>query len=489
MKRLLLLLLMLGINACTPGTVREVQKVDVVYQKPGAPIPPIREPAKAGFQNLDVIEDAILLDLQNLSSDRARRDARYFVGCDRTNLGENVSEFEQGIDRGINQLSRERELHKVTPIGPANCIFRIDLDAIGWTRFDWQLIEQNDVLFFVSKTIRNQNIQFLTQTQRPYLFGSSAMVTAYEGDAVSNKRGAVYYKLVRQNPNTVLFLRDEGIDRQREINDENALVSGFSQSQIALGKTRLVTVFESNNGWCFGTYDTRFGGDDLFTNPFTIELARAGQVNNQQVTDKVFKHDAQEWICTLANGLWGLYRLNGADDLAAAFAPNDVVINIQGAKIDPTIRNGDCSNCHYKEAVAQPFRDQLRSHIITNSAFGNQEKNLARIFFQYDQITALMDQLNRSHSRALTTLGVTAAQDPLWNVVTAPLRAEMTIDQVAAYTILDTQTFAERLKGTAISSQVLGNLLTPGGTVSLATLSSNYRTLVDEIQAFADENL
>lgn len=488
MKRLMLLLLMLNF-ACKPGTIREVQTQDVVYQKPTGQIPPIREPVKAGFQNLDVIEDAILLDLQNLSSDRQRRDARYFIGCDRTNLGENVSEFEQGIDRGINQLSRERELHKITPIGPANCIYRIDLDAIGWTRFDWQTIEQNDVLFFVSKTIRNQNIQFLTQTQRPYLFGSSAMVTAYEGDNVANKNGAVYYKLVRQNPNTVLFLRDEGIDRQVEVNDENALFAGFSQSQIALGKTRMVSVYESNNGYCISTYDTKFGGDDLFTNPFTIELARAGQANNQQVTDKVFKHDAQEHICTLSNGLWGLYRLNGANDLAAAFAPNDVVININGAKIDPTIRMGDCSNCHYKDAAAIPFRDQLRAHIITNSAFGNQEKNLARIFFNYDQITAILDQLNRSHARALTTLGITAAQDPLWNVVVAPLRTEMTIDKVASYTILDTQTFTERLKGTAISSQVLGNLLTPGGTVSLATLSANYRTLVDEIQAFADENL
>jgi hypothetical protein len=297
----------------------------------------------------------------------------------------------------------------------------------------------------VSYTIRNQNIQFLTQTRRPYVYGSSAMVTAYEGDAVAAKAGAVYYKLLKQNPNTVLFLRDQGIDRQVEVNDERALFSGFSQSQIALGKTRLIGIFESRDGLCVQTWDTKFGGDDLFTNPFTKELAAAGQVKG-------------------------------------------IVININGAQIDPTIRMGDCSNCHYKEGAAIPFKDQLRAHIVGNAAFNTKEKNLARIFFQSDQISAKMDELNRAHSQALTSLGVTHTEDPLWNVVTKPIRQEMSVDQVAALFFLETPDFIERLKGTAISSQVFGSL-SNGGTVSLATLSQNFATLVKEIAAFEDENL
>jgi len=186
--------------------------------------------------------------------------------------------------------------------------------------------------------------------------------------------------------------------------------------------------------------------------------------------------------------MFGLYRLNGADDVGQTFAPNDVVINIAGAQIDPTIRIGDCANCHYKEGAAIPFRDQLRAHIVGNAAFGNAEKNLARIFFQYDQITAKMDQLNRSHAQALTSLGITAPEDPLWNVVMKPIRQEMAIDRVAALFFMQTQEFTERLRGTAVSSQVFGNLLT-GGTVSLATLSANFNTLVQEIAAFQDENL
>lgn len=479
---------LLALASCAPRKQAPTVPPPDSFDKPTEPIPQPRPVPRPGFQTLDSIEDTILLDLQNLSSDAERRNARYFIGCDRTNLGEDTAEFEQGIDRGINQLSRERALYKTVAVGPGECIYRIDLDAIGWTRQDWGLLEQADILGFQSKTIRARNIQFLAQTKQPYLYGSSAMITAYEGDAVAARAGQVYYKLMRQDANTVRFLAQEGVDRQAQVNDETALYSGFSQSQIALGKTRMIAVYESREGYCISTYDSKLGGADLFQTPFTIELARAGQINNQQITNKIYQHDAQEHICSLANGLFGLYRLNNAQDNAEVAAPTDIVIQINGARIDPTIRIGDCALCHYKEGAAQPFRDQLRAHVVSNPGFNSNEKRVARIFFDFDQVSARIDELNRNHTQALISLGVTAKEDPLWNVVTRPLREEMNIDQVAALLFLDTATFREKLTGAARSSQVFGNLLT-GGTINLATLSGNFDVLIDELSIFEDADL
>lgn len=484
MKTIMLMLLLVG---CTAGNTSSPPSGGVI-PPPSEPIPDARPAPSPNFQTIDTIEDTLILDLQNLSSDNERRETRYLIGCDRFNNGQAMSEYLQGINRGVNQLSTDRELYHVTAVGPGNCAYRVQLDQIGWTKSDWETLANNDILNFKTNTIRGKTIQFLTQSYRPYLYGSSAMVTAFEGDAVSDKRGAVYYSLLHQDRNTTRFFSQQGIDRQFDVNNEDALYAGFSQSQIALGKTRMLGVFESDNGTCISTYDTALGGDDLFTNPFPLELIKAGQINGQVNSNKLFKHAAQEHICTLANGLFGLYRLNDAADTAQVVAPTNIVINIEGAKIDPSIRIGDCSNCHYKDGAAIPFKDQLRAHILSNTAFNEKEKNLAKIFFKFDEVSARIGQLNQEHARAMADLGITAGVDPLWNVVVKPLREEMTIDQVAALVWLDTATFRDQLRGAAVSGQVLGNLLN-SGTVSLATLSANFNTLVTELATYEDANL
>ena len=487
MKQLLLLSLLFYGCGASEKTAPPAQGN---FPPPVEPIPDPRPAPSPNFQTIDTIEDSISLDLQRLDSDFQRQQSRYFVGCDRYNLGQQMDEFQQGINRGINQLSTDRELYPVTAVGPANCIYRVELDKIGWTKSDWETLANNDVLFFVSQTVRGRTLQFLTQSRRPYLYGSSAMVTAYEGDQVADKKGRVYYTLTKQAIETGKFFQQQGIVRQVEVNNEDAMYSGFSQSQIALGKTRMIAVFDSLNGSVISTYDTALGGDDLFTNPFTLELISANQINGQVLSKRLFKHAAQEHIASLPNGLFGLYRLNNAQDIAEIAAPNNIVINLEASKnqMDSTIRIGDCSVCHYKEAAAIPFRDQLRAHVLGNPAFSTNEKRLATIFFRFDRVTARIDELNREHTRAMQALGITAAQDPLWNVVVKPIRLEMNIDQVASLMFMDTPTFRSLLQGSSVSSVVLGNLLN-GGSVSLATLSANFATLVRELAAFEDANL
>ena len=366
--------------------------------------------------------------------------------------------------------------------GRPSVFFRINLEDYSLTQSEWRLIEQATLLDFVSQTTRNQTLQFLTQTRKPYIFAVDT-IAMYEGDEVADRAGQVYYNLVDQPNNTQEFLLTQGINLQDEVDEERAVFSGFSQSQIALGKTRLIVVTESDNGYCMGTFDTALGGDDLFENPFNLEVTQAGGVLQ---SIKLFVHDAQEWICSLDNGLFGLWRLNNANDDAEVEAPTNIVSK-NDARIDPSIRIGDCNSCHFTQ-VAIPFSDQIGQHIRNNSAFDANEKRLGEIFYNYDKISAIIDDINKRNRAALDELGITAQSDPLTGNVWEPFRAEMNAEQVAAFTFLTTEEFLERLEGTAVSSQVFGNL-SGGGSVSLAVLSANFAQLVDELNLFEDVEL
>ncbi len=483
LKFLLLVSLLWVTPSCKEDKVIQGPKPRIVYREPTGPVPDARPVPRSGFVNLDLLEDTILLDLQTLDSDDDRRNTRYLVACDRHNSGDDLDEYRQGVDLGLNRLSAERFLTPVTAIGNAGCIYRINLEDYSITRFEWQLIEAVTLLDFVSKSTRNQNIQFLVQSQKGYIFGIE-LCAMFECDEVADKGGAVYYDLVNQPNLTQDFFEQQGVNVQDQVNAQNgtALFSGFSQSQIALGKTRLIQVAKSTNGYVMSSFDVALGGDDLFVNPFSQELINAGgRVNSR----RRFKHAAQEHIATSNNGLT-TWRLNNAADNAEVEAPTSVVTNTKTGKIDPAIRIGDCGNCHYPN-VAIPFSDQLRNHILGNSAFDPNEKDLGRIFFNYDRISAIIDKINKRNRIALDELGITAEEDPLTEIF-RNIREEMTADQVAAYTLLPTDQFLRLLTGSAVSSQVFGNLLN-GGTVNIATLSDNFNTLVVELNLFDDGNL
>ncbi len=483
MKNLTKCLAVIAVFACQPTKYIDGEKPQITYREPAKPAPPIqpRPPGNPSFITLDRLEETILLDLNNITSRQDRENTRYLIACDRTNQGLKTDEFEQGINLALNGLSDERFLTKVVRIGAEGCIYRFDIDDYTLTRSEWVLIEQNVLLDFVSKSTRNQNIQFLTQSLKPYLFGADFVTTVYEADAVADKGGDVYYNLVDQPDLTHNFFLQQGIVVADEVLDGNVLFAGFSESLIALGKTRLLQVIESDNGYCLSTYDTALGGDDLFQNPFTRELAWVGGFSGV----RVFEHAAQEHFCTTNAGLF-VWRLNNADDTAEIVAPNNIVTNIGNERIDTAIRIGDCANCHYKGAIA--FKDQIGRHILSNPAFGADEKAISQIFFRGDKISAVINKINDRHAIALEELDITAEKDPMTQDVIRPLREEMDANQVAAFTFLPTDIFLERLRGTSKSSQVFGALFS-GGKVNLAVLSNNFGTLVDELLIFQDVEL
>lgn len=476
----ILILVFIALVGCKETKVIEGEKPIIVYRQPAGNPPPIqpRPPGQPSFVTLDRLEEIMLLDLNNITSDNERQRTRYLIGCDRTNQGLETDEFEQGVNLALNGLSNERFLTKSTKIGAEGCIYRFDLDDFTITRSEWVQIERALLLDFVSKTTRNENLQFLTQALKPYAFATDFVTTVYEGDAVASGTG-LYYDLIDQPDLTHNFFLQQGIVVGDEVLDENALFAGFSQSLIALGKTRLLQVIESNNGFCLSTFDVanEANSDDLFQNPFSKELAFAGGSN------RIFDHVAQEHYCTAPNGMF-TWRLNNAADIAEVVAPGNVVVNLGNERIDASIRIGDCFSCH-GIAGAIPFKDQVGQFIVSNPGFNENEKKLAQIFFRGDKISAVINEINRRYAVALEELDITAEKDPLSQIVVKPFRSELDANQVAAFTFLSTEQFLERLKGTAISSQVFGSLL-GGGKVNLATLSANFGTLVDEMLLFQD---
>lgn len=501
MIRLWVTLFLLTMTGCKKPEDKIIKAPDpIVFERPPARLPDL-PPATPGFVDLNSLEDRILIDVQTLPSDDERLRTRYLISCDYFNSGLNLEQVEAGANKLINSLSQERFLEKVTPVGNASCIYRIDLDDFGITYQknqvggpddpvharsgtpEWVRIEQSLLLDFVSNTIRNQNIQFLTQTLKPYVFLNDFATTVMEGDPIADQGCGLYCDIVEQAIDQDTFLQSQGLNLQDEADSERLLMAGFSQSQIALGKTRLVAIAETDNGFCMISYDSDLNNQvSAFQFPFTDEVAKAGGILR---TDKIFKEAAGELLCTLPNGMY-VHRLQNAAGNAESFAPNSIVVNLFHSALDPTIRLSDCFGCHVQMGIG--FRDEVQRAVERNPGFNSEEKNLANIFYDDVRIQAVLVKINTAYTNALQEIGASSNEDPVNKALIERFREEVGIVKASAWTFLDVTEFRERLQGSAISSQVLQNLLS-GGTVSIGVFSDNFSTLVEELNLFEDSDI
>ena len=478
--------------ACDSKVEERIVEVPIPQIPDGfEPVEPVPIDPGASFIGFTVLEDQMILDLQNIPSNAQRQDSRYLVGCNRFNQGDDLTLFEQGVNKGINGISTEPQLERVRAIGVGDCIYRVRLSDYGITPREWARIEECLLLPLRISSVRNDAIRFLTQSRIPWVFAEDFFTFVANGDAVIDSRdragitrncSLIYYDLKEAPNNLDDFFVTRGVDVQGEYDDEEAVLQGFSQSGIALGKSRGVQFLQSTFGWCMSTFDSALGGDDMFVNPFPIEAVIAG--DGVQISDRVYQFDAMETICANPNSLYEDFYLNGAAKLAEFEAPNDVVN--QQNPIDPTIRLRDCSRCHHDAAIE--FTDQLGSHIANNPAFNLDERTRGAIFFSAIRAQAIMQEIDDQHNDALRKLGITAENDPVNEVLVDPFRNEMSASQIASFFLMPEQEFLRRLRASAISSVTFGNLLT-GGRVSLAILSLNFITLSLEIQAYEDIEL
>ena len=478
-------LILLLTTGCSPEETK-------IYESSTPPVPtqpvPVPTPdvpdAKPAFVGLTMMDDMILIDLNTLS-DVERLNTRYLVSCNEYNGGaQDMAPFLAASSKFLNSISTESTLEPLVPVGVASCLFRLDLRDFGISFSEWRKLESLLLLDFVDKSIRGQQIRFLTNTNKPYIFGADGAITALGADLLA--QNGLYYDLIDQPIGLDAFFDSLGVNVQREFDDEEAVVGAFSQSQIALGKTRSVQTLESDDGFVVTSYDSALSDQDShFVNPFPLEAARAQGVNR---SNKIFDFAAQEHIFSLPNGMLG-FRLNGSGGNAETFAPNDVVINLSasGQQLDPTIYIGSCYACHSGEPFLK-FRDQLSNHIAGTANFDALEKDLGRVFFDDVKMEARLRVADTQHRTALARIGSTETGDGIHQNLIYPLRKEQNAQQVAGYLAMPVDEFLQRLAGSGQSSQIFGNLLN-GGTIGLAALSANFNQLVVDVGAFKDDEL
>lgn len=468
-----------------------IKEVPIPSEPPRNDAPPLG-PEKPGFIAFDQAEQFALNDINSLS-DAQKLNTRYLMGCNFFNAGkEDLSQELAGVNKGINMVSVERLLAYATPIDPASCLWRIDIEEIGVDRQLWFDFEDENLIDFISISTRGITLRALAQTNQPMVWASSFFTTVMGADQLSINNG-LYYKFTQQADNNEDFFADIGFDLQGDTDDERICCVGGGRSQIALGKTRMLCVAGgggggSNDGFVLATYDTSLDNpDSVLVNPFTVEMANAQGIER---TDKIFDHAAQEFIFSMPNGLLTGYRLSNAAGDAETIAPTNVVIDVDQSQIGlaPDITLGACSNCHHQEAGID-FNDQVFNQVVGTGGFNADEKILAEVFFNQDAFKAKLATANQIHTQQLAELGVsTLEEDPVVTKLIQPLRRELDADAVASYTFLPTDEFLQRLSGTDFSKITFGSLLN-NGTVQLADLESGYDDLIAELGLFRDNSL
>lgn len=487
------LVVLLGITACQQQPPPEVIEVPVPVEPPPNPPPPLPEPIP-NFIQFEQMEQVILNDLNSLT-DADRLNARYLLGCNFYNAGDQDLDFElAGLNKGINSISTERLLTYGTPIDPFECIWRVDISEFGVTRSLWREFERFNLVGFISQSTRGLTIRFLTQSNQPMVWSSSFFTTVLGADQLSVNNGLYYRFLDQPLRNADFFRITLGIDLNDEIANEDVHCAGNGSSRIALGKTRGVCVFRTRDGYGMLTSDTSLNNpDSILANPFIFEIANAGGSLN---TEKIFDFAASEFIYSLPNGLITGYRLANSGQgipsilggLAETIAPTNVVLDTEQSQIGlpPDITLGACSNCHHQQAGIN-FTDGVFGQVIGTGGFNAQEKELAEVYYKNDAFQAGLAALNRVHSQTLSEIGVsTLEQDPLVTGHIQPLRRELGVREVASYTFLPVEEFQRRLNGTDQSKIIFGSLLNPGGTVQFSDLVANYQLLIDDLLLFRD---
>lgn len=500
----------------------EPQKVQIRYEIPSQPPPPVRPPPRPGFITGDAFEDLLVVDAQSLGTQDGEN-AFYLNGCDRFNLGEEMTELKQAIDKGINMLSTERFIQRSVQVGP--CAFRIDQDDYGISDRELGLIAANGLFTIVSQSIRGQTIQAYLQKEVTWMFADDFVISAFEADQLTSRNCDIYCDIVEQRWDRAGFLAQEGIaDLQAEYDNEDVLLLGTNESPIAFGG-RIIEFYEGDNGVIASANDSSLANPVSITaNPFTLEAALAqgpgmrsyyywseGDVwasedefsftppknspkyaeeysfyERLPVTEKIFFPVAREYIYSLPNGLQGFRLESAVNGLAASAAPADVVQdnrnNIGG--LDRVIRIGSCSGCHSRGPVGAI--DEIGDFIARTINFNQVEKDRGQIFFNQVQTQRTLDRIAEAHLRAQEQTGSNArGRDPLNGRLIIEGRLPYDAEKAAAKFMMTVEEYRECIESSLILQQNLGAHLENNSTV-LQVLAAEQATVVAECRLFRE---
>jgi hypothetical protein len=484
-----LFILLFILSACTNGknitTNKREPPPGIPNELPKETAPPVKQ-GVPGFIRFDQQEEAMNLAVNSLS-EFDRLQTRFIICSDQYNADgiEATRVCKDGVTKALNSISQEISLDEPKAIGPANSIMQVNLKDFGLTPAKWRLIEQADPFKFTSQTVRGRTLQFLTQTQRPFINGSvfaeTALVKAYYGlEEVPNSLFALQIKL--------------GINIQDDFDnrDSDLILFGMNESVIAANRQfRLITRAKGTFGalWC--TSDT----NDQQIAPINVN----GQLINQKnLLEAPFPRetrslkaaigDAGECIYVRPNGMLG-YALFNAAGVRQDFAPTNIVQDTASASrgLSSTITNArSCFRCHATGFI--PIKDSLGQHIATNTSFNAADKQLGRIFFKSAGVgSAFFKKDNQDYSDALDKLKVSDPTEDAVNGLTDKIRLEQDARQVAGLLGITEEELKVGLRSSTNASAILGALLQPSGKVNSQALIDGLPILIQEMNLFKDD--
>lgn len=409
-------------------------------------------------------------------SDRIQ--TRFLVLTNKLNEGaseEEISKTKQAANKAINGLNGvERKLLKLKEIGPEGAILQIRLEDFGLNRIDWEKIIAADPLKLESFTNTGVILKQLTQTRRPWIEVADFI-------DVTHRNSRLYYDLVRA-PNTFQELVQKlGVNFSGDLRDFKAFLIGEANSVLSLGKNRLVSRFESRDGYFWMTFDplaidAQTPQRNLFKFPL---LAQAGGKAN-------FDFAASEVIYSLPNGLQG-YFLTNAQGVRQNAAPTNIVQDNSGQnpKGSEIVNASSCSRCHNGGLI--PLTDQVRDSVIQNAVlFDARDVEIVRRLYKVGSAnSALFDDDNRTFEKNLGAVGVSPGADPLV-FATDRLLLNWNLNQLASYLFFEKEEFRLLLGQSATGRAELGQLLVDK-TVTYDQIIQSLPKVIEELRIFQDE--
>lgn len=438
---------------------------------------------RVDFIDGDEVRTSVKNALRGLSA-TDKLDARFLDNSARVNLGASETEkdtYKASVNKAINSISNERDIVPCTEIDDKKAVCRIDLDSLGMTAADWDLIVQNAVLVLQDNTDDGLFIQQQTGTKIPILAGDQFVRAALDFRLSERQRRAVagevivnpYYAILDIPVDQKAYFAQKGVDLQKIFDDFEALCGGVNLSPISLLKNRLVCFVESDDGRCSISFDPvlAIGKSNVFQNPFVFAKS-----------DKLFQFEASEVICDQENGgqEYSLWNTAGVRQDAA---PENIVKNIEGKGGDTQIRNGKtCNECHSKGLIN--IRDELRVSILENSKgnFNADELDFTRLMYgSQGRIDTLLASHNGDFKIAMTKVAVNVATaDPI-NYTVDRFVKQWTLNEVCAFIKIPLAQCKLQIDQSRALNEITGSL-TSGGTISFDLLVDTFPLFIKELR-------
>ncbi|HWV43262.1 DUF4384 domain-containing protein [Pseudorhodoplanes sp.] len=233
--------------------------------------------------------------------------------------------YRQGVIKLLNSLSRSPDVVRFQAIDPGETIIRVNLDELGWTSEDWELVLKSYPYKMQPDTSFKNLLVSATDSKMPYVRADWFAYTA--------SRPGMYEKLLKLAPDFNKLTKEEGVDIEANLKKFIAQRAGFQVSGVSRNN-RLIERHPSKHGYFWTSYD--FGGNKDRQNLYEHPLGPKGE--------NAFKHDGGETIFSLPNGFQAYY-LNTADGKALNTGPTNIVQD-KRAK-DLAVTNGiSCMGCH-----------------------------------------------------------------------------------------------------------------------------------------------